>query len=130
MQPRNIAALICGLALVAGLTTAAYAQSISECQALITALRVNTEAASIEGKNAEKDFAGLVGKLNEAALKLDQAKFCDAIIKLNDYKARVQQLASAGRLTFEAADQLTGGADKAITCIVNLTTSAGIACAV
>jgi len=46
---------------------------------------------------------------------------------LRSFLPWVQQLA-AGKLTFEAAEQLTAGADAAITCIGNLTTSAGVVC--
>ena len=107
-----------------------HAQSISDCQALITALRVKTQTVQITSNNAEKDLGGLVAKLNESAVKLDQAKFCDSIAKLNDFKARVQQLSAAGRLSFEDADQLSRAADAAIACVVNVATSAGVACAV
>jgi hypothetical protein len=66
--------------------------------------------------------------LNEAAIKLDQAKFCDAIQKLNDFKLKVQELAAAGKIGFEDANQLSGDADKARECVLNVATSSGTAC--
>jgi hypothetical protein len=105
--------------------------SISECQALITALRVKTSdpaQVQIAGKNAEKDRAGLVSKLTEASIKLDQAKFCDAIAKLNDFKSRVQELVAAGQLRFETGEGLSSDADRAIACVAGVANSAGVPC--
>jgi hypothetical protein len=84
----------------------------------------------ITSKNPEKDLGGLVAKLNESAVKLDQGKFCDSVAKLNDFKARVQQLSAAGKISFEDSDELGRDADAAIACVVNLAASAGIACGV
>jgi hypothetical protein len=108
-----------------------FAQSIGECQALITALRVETSdpaQVQIAGKNAEKDRAGLVSKLTEASIKLDQAKFCDAIAKLNDFKSRVQELVAAGKLAFETGEGLNADADRAIACVAGVANSAGVPC--
>ena len=58
-----------------------------ECQALIPSLWVKSQAVQITSNNVEKDRDGLVAKLNESAVKLDRAKFCDSIAKLNDFKA-------------------------------------------
>jgi hypothetical protein len=129
MRVRHVVSVFAGVLLVVGMAAAAAAQSITECQALITALRVRTETVVISGKNADKDRAGLVGKLNEASDKLDHGKFCDAIQKLNDFKARVQQLVDAAKVTVEDGAQLTNDADAAIRCIQNVATSAGITCA-
>ena len=129
MQLRIVSSLLLGLVIIASVSSSVYAQSISECQALITALRVKAQAVQITSNNAVKDLGGLVTKLNESAVKLDQAKFCDSIAKLNDFKARVQQLVAAGKVSFEDADQLNREADAAIACVVNVATSAGVACA-
>ena len=65
-----------------------FATTISECQADIANLRTETQAATITGKNAAKDQAGLIGKLDGAAVELDKGKFCDSIKKLNDFKTK------------------------------------------
>ena len=129
MHVRRVVSTVLGAAIVAAGASLVSAQSISECQALITALRVKTQTVQITSNNAEKDLAGLVTKLNDAAIKLDQAKWCDSIAKLNDFKARVQQLAAAGKVLSEDADQLGRDADAAIACVVNVATSAGVTCA-
>lgn len=124
---------ICSVLMFGFITSAVFAQSISECQALITALRVDTldtAQVQITGKNADKDRAGLGSKLTEASIKLDQAKFCDAIAKLNDYKSRVQELVAAGRLTFEAGEGLSADADRAIACVASVANSAGVPCGI
>ena len=111
----------------------ARATTVSECQAIIAGLNTKTAAVAIAGKNAEKDRAGLTAKLNEANLKLDQAKFCDAIQKLNDFKVRVNQLAASGRINQDATAGTTGqellaDADAAIACINDLVTQSGTVC--
>ena len=81
----------------------ALATTISEVQAMITNLTAKANSVVITGKQADKDRAGLTDKLNEAALKVDQAKFCDAIAKLNDFKARVNALITAGKINQDQA---------------------------
>lgn len=127
MRTRVVLAGFLGLALFAGIS-AVYAQSINECQALITALGVRTQTVTIIGRNAEKDREGLLGKLSDAAFKLDAAKFCDAIQKLADFKAKVQQLSGAGKIGADDAALLSGDADVAIGCVQNVATGAGVSC--
>ena len=109
------------------------AQTVSECQAIIANLKAKTQTVAISGKNAEKDRAGLTLKLDEATLKIDQAKFCDAIQKLNDFKVRVNQLVAAGKINQDPALGTTGqelltDADAAINCLNNLVTQSGTVC--
>ena len=57
---RSIAFAVLALAVTLGVIPApASASTISECQALIAALRSETETVIIVGKNAEKNRAGL-----------------------------------------------------------------------
>jgi len=112
----------------------AQATTITEVQAMITSLKTKTESVIITGKSAEKDRAGLLGKLNEASLKVDQAKFCDAVAKLNDFKARVNALITAGRINQDPAlgttgQELLNDADATIAALNELQTqSTGAAC--
>lgn len=112
----------------------AHATTVTEVQAMIGTLKTKTEGVSITGKSAAKDEAGLIGKLNEAALKVDQGKFCDAIVKLNDFKARVNALIAAGRINQDPAAGTTGqellnDADATIASINQLQTqSTGAPC--
>ena len=89
-------------------TPVAFATTVSEVQAMITNLKARTESVVITGKSADKDRAGLVGKLNEASLKVDQAKFCDAVVKVNDFKNKVNQLIAAGKINQDPTVGTTG----------------------
>lgn len=94
--------------------------SASECETRITTLLARTEDPTrtpIVGKNAVKDRAGLVGKLNEALTALDKGKNADAVQKLSDYIAKVDQLAAAGKLDAAIAGELKTDAQATIDCI-------------
>lgn len=113
----------------------AQATTITEVQAMLTSLTAKTTSVIITGKQAEKDRTGLLDKLNEATLKVDQAKFCDAVAKLNDFKARVNALIAAGRINQDPAAGTTGqelltDADAIIAGLNELQVqSTGAACA-
>lgn len=107
MKKISFAAIVCALALFVA-APLAHATTVTEVQAMITSLRTKTEGVIITGKAADKDRAGLLVKLNEATLKVDQAKFCDAIAKLNDFKVRVNALIAAGKINQDPALGTTG----------------------
>jgi hypothetical protein len=115
--------------MIVSVSSRVHAQAAEDCQSLIAALRADTEAVQLVGKNASKDLSGLLAKLDESIVKLDEGKFCDSIAKLADFKARVQQLSGAGKLPADAADQLSGDADAAIACVGDAATSANVSCA-
>jgi FIMAH domain-containing protein len=98
----------------------ACATTVSECKALIDTLITETQGVTITGRNADKDRAGLLGKLSNAEIKLDQGKFADAIQKLQDYETKVNQLLAAGNISSTDANTLLSGAEAAITCISQL----------
>ena len=133
MKKTTLAAIVFALAVLVSAPFAA-AQTISECQSIIANLKTKTQSVAITGKNADKDRSGLVLKLDEATLKIDQAKFCDAVQKLNDFKVKVNQLVAAGKINQDPAAGTTGqelltDADAAITCINGLATqSTGTPC--
>ena len=112
----------------------AHATTVTEVQAMIGTLKTKTEGVVITGKSAAKDEAGLTGKLNEAALKVDQGKFCDAVAKLNDFKVSVNALIVAGKINQDPAAGTTGqellnDADATIAALNQLQTqSTGAAC--
>ena len=107
MQKVSVAAIFFVLAMFVA-APLAQATTISEVQAMITSLKEKTTSVVITGRSADKDRTGLLGKLNEASLKVDQAKFCDAIAKLNDFKVRVNQLIAAGKINQDPAAGTTG----------------------
>ncbi|HEX8163109.1 MAG TPA: hypothetical protein VF538_14665 [Pyrinomonadaceae bacterium] len=123
------AALVCAVALTLSANVVS-AETVSECQQLLANLKSETQTVIITGKAAERDRAGLVGKVDNASFALDRGKFCDAIQKLNDFKAKVNQLIAAGQInqnptdangaTLATGTQLLADADAAIHCINQL----------
>lgn len=76
---------------------------------MLASLKTKTEGVVLTGKSGEtKDRPGLLEKVNESVLKVDQAKFCDAIAKLNDFKVRVNALIAAGKINQDPALGTTG----------------------
>ena len=107
MKKVSVAAIFFALAMFVA-APLAQATTISEVQAMITSLKEKTAGVAITGKSADKDRTGLLGKLNETGLKVDQAKFCDAIGKLNDFKVKVNQLIAAGKINQDPSAGTTG----------------------
>lgn len=132
MKKISFAAIICAVALLVA-APLAHATTITEVQAMIGTLKTKTETVIITGKSAEtKDRAGLLEKLNEGALKVDQAKFCDAVAKLNDFKARVNALIVAGKINQDptlgtTGQELLSDADAIIAGLNQLQTQGGAA---
>ena len=127
------AAILCAIALFVA-APLVHATTITEVQAMIASLRTKTETVIITGKQADKDRAGLLGKLNEASLKVDQAKFCDAVAKLNNFKTLVNALIATGKINQDPAlgttgQELLNDADAIIAALNELQTqSTGAAC--
>ena len=108
MKKISFAAIFFALAMFVA-APLAQATTITEVQAMITSLKAKTTSVIITGKSAEtKDRPGLLDKLNEASLKVDQAKFCDAIAKLNNFKVSVNALIAAGKINQDPAAGTTG----------------------
>jgi len=109
------------------------ARTMQDCQGLIAGLRADTAAVVITGKSAEKDRAGLLGKLDNASDALARGKFCTAIQKLVDFRNKVNQLIAAGKINSDPNVGVTGqnlvdDANEAIACIQGLATQSGVTC--
>jgi hypothetical protein len=135
MKKTAFAAILFALAMFVA-APLVHATTVTEVQAMIATLKAKTETVAITGKAAEtKDRPGLLEKINEATLKVDQAKFCDAVAKLNDFKARVNHLITVGRINQDPTAGTTGqellnDADAIIAALNQLQTqSTGAACA-
>ena len=107
----------------------------AQCEASIAELRTATEGVVITGKNAEKDRAGLLNKLDGAATSLSRGKLCDAIRKLTDFRNKVNQLIAAGKINSDPTVGTTGqdlvdGANEAIACIEAQVAQSGTTCPV
>jgi len=136
MKKISFAAMLFALAMFVA-APLAHATTVTEVQAMIASLKTKTEGVAITGKSADtKDRLGLIAKLNEASLKVDQGKFCDAVLKLNDFKLRVDALIAAGRINQDPAlgttgQELLNDADATIAALNELQTqSTGAPCPV
>ena len=108
MKKISFAAIFCALVMFVS-APLAQATTITEVQAMLASLKTKTETVVLTGKAAEtKDRPGLLEKINEAVLKVDQAKFCDAVQKLNDFKVRVNALIAAGKINQDPTVGTTG----------------------
>ena len=117
---RILAPLLIALSLLAIAAPAYAATSVEECQQKITDLRTATLNATFIGRNADKDQAGLVAKLDGALVKLSEGKYDDTLANLNQFRTKVQQLDAQGKINSEDAAILLAGSDDAIACVQNL----------
>jgi hypothetical protein len=92
---------------------------VSACQDAIATLRAQTLVVRFA---QARDQTGLVGKLDEASTKLSLGKLGDAVLKLGDYRLKVETLIAQGKI-FSSLDgtvtpqMLVDGAQAAIDCI-------------
>jgi hypothetical protein len=113
----------------------ASASMMQDCQTLIAALRADTVSVVITGKNAEKNRAGLLAKLDAASADLAKGKLCGAIAKLNDFRNKASQLIASGSINSDPNVGVTGqdlvnDATEAISCIEALVAQSGTTCPV
>jgi len=102
-------------------TSVARAQSPFEgCQAQITELQSLTASATFTGKNAAADQAGLIQRLTDAQVKINEGKPADAVVKLSQFRDKAATLAATGKLNPDQAAVLVSGADQAIACVQSL----------
>ena len=111
------------------------ASAIQDCGALITALRTDTETVVLTGRQAEKNRATLLGKLDNASTALGKGKLCGAIQKLTDFRNKVNQLIASGSINNDPNVGVTGqdlvdGANEAIACIQAQVAQSGTTCPV
>ena len=135
---RNVLVRSIAFALVFVLSPAFIAVQVNasfmqDCQTLIAGLRADTETVVITGKNAEKDRAGLLAKLDGASTDLERGKLCGAIRKLTDFRDKVNQLIAAGKINNDPTVGTTGqnlvdDANEAIACVQAAVTASGITC--
>lgn len=91
---------------------------VAECDADIAAVEQAVGEVTFLGRQADKDRAGLLGKLEDAQVKLDEGKFADAIGKLTDFRETVIALRDAAKpkLSADDAQKLLDAVDVAIAC--------------
>jgi hypothetical protein len=114
------------IAALSVLTVAAPTQAQTtpdDCIALIgegSSLRTATADAEFIGKNSAKDEAALLGKLDSATVKLGNGKVTDAIQALTQFRDKVADLNSQGKIASDDAQTLLAQADTAIVCLQQL----------
>jgi hypothetical protein len=113
-----------GLFLIA-LAPVALATTVEECVGLIEELDTALDGVEIRGRHPAQTRASLESKLGGASTKTNQAKFCAAIGKLDDFESKVGDLAVAnrkGETKMDPADaaMLQADAAEAISCLLDL----------
>ena len=118
------AIILFALAMLVGATSARA--DIGTCQLLLDSLRSQTEAVDISAK----DRATLLSKVDDAKAKINEAKFCDALEKLNQFTAKVNELLNAPKpkISQEDAASLLSIANDAIACVTELACNSGSTC--
>ena len=122
---RHVATILATLIALAALLTItaprASAATVEECQQQLTALSGDTQAASGSFSNT-KDVTGLVAKVDAAFMDLTAGKNADALLKLDDYEAKLIQLATAPKPKVDpaVAASLIAEAEAASTCITSI----------
>lgn len=106
--------------LSAVIATPAQAQTVDECQAAIASLSAATVNAVFTARNADKDQAALLGKLDSAETKLEQGKFADSLQALTQFQAKVVSLNEQGKIDPADATTLLARVDNAISCVGSL----------
>lgn len=119
MLIRSLIALL-GLLAAIAVPASAGAATVDDCQAQISALRTDTSTVTTF-VNA-KDRTGLLDKLDNASAALTAGKNAGAVLKLSDFRAKVQALGSTGKLGADDAARLDAGATAAIGCIDSIGT--------
>lgn len=114
-------ALVVAAPLSSVLPMPASAQTVSDCQTLISNLRSDVLGVTITGKNGNKDQEALLDRLDAASDRLTMGKTVEAIDKLVDFTDKVEKFAAAGHISPDDASLLVAQAQEAIACINSTT---------
>jgi len=113
--------LLVGAGAGAPVATAAVATaSVTTCNDQLTVLSTDVAAVPITTGKVEKDereLAGLVKLVADATALLDTGKMADALGKRANLQTKVDELASANRISAESAALLTADIEAATTCV-------------
>ena len=121
--PATRAATLCVALATVGAVAPAGATTVGECLVTLDVLSELTAGAEFSSARADRDQAGLLGKVENAALKLDQAKFADSLQKLGDYRDKLGQLVDAAKINAQDGAELLDGLDAATACICQISPS-------
>lgn len=98
------------------------ATTVSECTDAINIVKGDLAGVEIGGGHPEKTFQSLDSKLDGALLKLQQGKFEQALLKLNDFHSKILDLQAQGKIAdgTTTVATLLEDAETAIKCLENL----------
>ena len=100
--------------------SAVSAATVTECEQQLASLRTQVDASTFSGRNAAKEEAGLLGKLQAASDALAAGKYTNSVTKLGDFIEHTSTIAAAGKLDATQAAALVAGANDAIVCVSSI----------
>ena len=106
-----------GLLAALAVPTVVNAATAAECQLAVAEVRAEVEAGSFSGRQAAKEQASLLGKLEAASESLAAGKSAGAVQKLNDVRLHVVTISGAGKLDAADAAAIVDDVDAAIACV-------------
>lgn len=109
--------LTASLAAALSMAGATAASAATACGEQLALLRSDVVAVPITGGKIDKERAGLVKLVDDATSLADTGKTGDAIVKLTNLQSKVDELASAQRISAESAAVLTGDRSSASHCL-------------
>jgi uncharacterized protein YoxC len=95
----------------------AAASTVSECQAAIATLTLQTQGTTFVGDKAAKVESQLLFHLSKASSGLDKAEFRDAVKQMGDYSSDLNSAVISGTVAAADAAFLQTGAAGVVTCI-------------
>jgi hypothetical protein len=95
----------------------APASTISECQAAIATLSLQTQGTTFVGDKAVKTESQLLFHLSKASSGIDKASFKDALQQMGDYSSDLKNAVVSGTVAAADAAFLQTGAAGVSTCI-------------
>lgn len=96
----------------------AAASTISECQADIATLTLQTQGTTYVGDKAAKVESQLLFHLSKASSGIDHAEFKDALKQVGDYSSDLKNAVVSGTVAAGDAAFLQTGAATVSACIV------------
>ncbi|TYL50921.1 hypothetical protein [Agromyces mariniharenae] len=112
-------ALLASTLAVAG-GSAAIADSETPCAAELTQLSSDLSSVPITGGKVDKERAGLLKIVGDTAALAEAGKTTDAVVKLSNLQAKVDDLAAVERISTESAELLTTDTADATLCLSSL----------
>ena len=117
--PATLAVLfLAGIGAGAPVAAAALATaSVTTCTDQLTVLSNDVATVPITSGKVDKERAGMVKLVGDVTALLASGKVADALVKLENLRTKVDELAAAGRISADSAALLTADVQAATACI-------------